>query len=186
MFAETYQTARLRFRPPTVADAPLLFERWTSRDDVTRFLLWETHEDITVTREFLAGCEEAWQQMTTRFPWVLARDGDDNLDPIGMIEVNVREHIVSVGYVMAPEVWGEGYATEALGKVLEVALSLPSVWRVDAITDVDNGASARVLEKAGMQREGTLRCYIQRPHFDRPRDVHIYSAITESDHSSQG
>jgi [ribosomal protein S5]-alanine N-acetyltransferase len=180
MFDEIYQTSRLSFRPPTAADASLLFERWTSCDEVTRFLLWETHQDVITTREFLAGCEEAWQHKTTRFPWVLVRHGDANLEPIGMIELNIKEHIVSVGYVIAPAFWGEGYATEALLKVLEFTLPHPSIWRVDAITDVDNCASARVLEKAGMQREGTLRYYVQRPHFDRPRDVHIYCAIPES------
>ena len=177
MFDEIYQTSRLIFRPPTVADAPLLFERWTSFDEVTRFLLWQTHQEVTTTREFLAGCEDAWQQKTTRFPWVLERDGDEHLDPVGMIELNIDEHIASVGYVIAPEFWGKGYATEALMKVLDFTLVHPTIWRVEAITDIENCASARVLEKAGMQREGTLRYYAQRPHFDRPRDVHIYSAI---------
>ena len=44
--------------------------------------------------------------------------------------------------------------------------------------DVENKASARVLEKVGMQREGTLRRYIVHPNISpEPRDCFVYSKV---------
>ena len=62
---------------------------------------------------------------------------------------------VSTGYVLAEEFWGKGYAIEALRAVLEL-LKNSSVWRVEALCHIDHDASARVLEKAGFELEGTL------------------------------
>jgi [ribosomal protein S5]-alanine N-acetyltransferase len=57
-------------------------------------------------------------------------------------------------------------------------LARPSIWRIWAVCDVDNLASARVLEKAGLQREGTLRRYIIHPSASlEPRDVHLYARV---------
>jgi RimJ/RimL family protein N-acetyltransferase len=72
----------------------------------------------------------------------------------------------------------KGFATEALAHVIEVALAKPSIWRVSATTDVENVASARVMEKAGMQREGRLRSYAVRPQLgDEARDAFVFSAV---------
>jgi hypothetical protein len=52
------------------------------------------------------------------------------------------------------------------------------IFRVWALCDVDNLASARVMEKVGMQREGILRRWILHPNLsDEPRDVYCYSVV---------
>jgi RimJ/RimL family protein N-acetyltransferase len=49
--------------------------------------------------------------------------------------------------------------------------------RIHAIADVRNKASQRVLEKAGLQREGTMRkCLFNR---GEPRDCYLYSILRE-------
>jgi RimJ/RimL family protein N-acetyltransferase len=47
--------------------------------------------------------------------------------------------------------------SEALQPVLQWALALPEIFRVWATCDIDNLASARVLERVGMEREG---CFV--------------------------
>jgi [ribosomal protein S5]-alanine N-acetyltransferase len=60
-------------------------------------------------------------------------------------------------------------------------LAAPSVWRVQAYCDPENGASARVLEKAGLVREGLLRRYIVTPNLgDEPRDVYVYALVRDT------
>ena len=179
MFDETMHTERLLLRPPAVQDAQSIFAQWTSDPDVTRFLLWPTHRDVEDTRAFLRGCQQAWREGASRFPWVLTRTDDST--PVGMLELNVDGHAVSVGYVISPRFQARGFATEALEHVIEVALAKPSVWRVWATTDIENIASARVMEKAGMQREGRLRRYAVRPQLgEEPRDAYVYSAVRDS------
>ena len=68
--------------------------------------------------------------------------------------------------------------TEAPRALVDHTLARPSTWRVWAVCDVDNVASARVLENAGMEREGTLRRYIVHPAVSPiPRDVHLYARV---------
>jgi len=56
------------------------------------------------------------------------------------------------GYVFAPEVWGRGYATEALAALLAAGLrAYPSVEQVEAPHFADNPASGRVMEKVGLR-----------------------------------
>jgi RimJ/RimL family protein N-acetyltransferase len=53
-----------------------------------------------------------------------------------------------------------------------------AIYRVWATCDVENLASAHVLEKAGMQKEGILRRYILHPNISpEPRDSYCYSVI---------
>ncbi|MFP4600926.1 MAG: GNAT family N-acetyltransferase [Persicimonas sp.] len=134
--------------------------------------------DIEDTCGFLRDCEQAWTDRTGRFPWVLTHIDDST--PVGMLELNVDGHAVSVGYVISPWFQGRSFATEALTHVIEVALAEPSIWRVWATTDVDNTASVRVMEKADMQREGRLRRYAVRPQLgEEPRDAYVYSAVRD-------
>jgi RimJ/RimL family protein N-acetyltransferase len=81
-----------------------------------------------------------------------------------------------VGYVIARAEWGKGYATEALRAVIEDGLAQPEITRVAAVCDVENLASARVMEKASMVKEGILVRHMVHPNIsDEPRDVYSYS-----------
>jgi RimJ/RimL family protein N-acetyltransferase len=63
-----------------------------------------------------------------------------------------------VGYWLGREFWGRGIATAALRLVTEHAFRVnPELRRLWAVPYSSNPASARVLEKAGYRREGTLR-----------------------------
>jgi RimJ/RimL family protein N-acetyltransferase len=63
----------------------------------------------------------------------------------------------SLGYCLGDAAWVHGYAMEAARAVLRWAFETPDVNRVQAETDTRTVASARVLEKLGFVREGTLR-----------------------------
>jgi len=68
--------------------------------------------------------------------------------------------------------------TEALTAVVTWALAQPDIWRIWAVTDVDNTASTRVMEKAGLTREGVLRRWIVHPNLSTdPRDCFCYARI---------
>jgi RimJ/RimL family protein N-acetyltransferase len=62
-----------------------------------------------------------------------------------------------IGYTIAPEHQGRGYATEAVRVLLGYLVEARGKHRVTASCDARNTASARVLERVGMRREGHLR-----------------------------
>jgi RimJ/RimL family protein N-acetyltransferase len=57
---------------------------------------------------------------------------------------------VEVGYVLRPEFWGRGYATEMTGAVLAIGFEALHLKRIYAATTADNLPSRRVMEKCGM------------------------------------
>ena len=62
-----------------------------------------------------------------------------------------------IGFTIAPEHQGHGYATEAARRLLGYLFAARGKHRVMACCDARNAASARVLERLGMRREGHLR-----------------------------
>jgi RimJ/RimL family protein N-acetyltransferase len=66
--------------------------------------------------------------------------------------------------------------SEALSEVVTWSLRQDGVWRVGAACDVENPASARVMEKAGLAREGVLRRWLVAPNLGpEPRDRFSYA-----------
>jgi RimJ/RimL family protein N-acetyltransferase len=61
-----------------------------------------------------------------------------------------------IGYEIAPQYWGHGYATEACRAVVEFGIAELKVHRIWSWCIADNVASSRVMEKLGMKREGRL------------------------------
>ncbi|HKG45301.1 MAG TPA: GNAT family protein [Pyrinomonadaceae bacterium] len=72
-------------------------------------------------------------------------------------QADVRRRSAEIGYWLSEQFWGRGIATEALVAVTEYAFANFDLCRLYAHVFEWNGASARVLEKAGYQFEGRLR-----------------------------
>jgi RimJ/RimL family protein N-acetyltransferase len=172
---EHVETDRLILRLPALADAESIFQTYAQDPEVTRYLTWRPHTSITETLEFLSGCVIAWQG-DQRFPYIITLKGADSA--IGMIEIRLDGFKADVGFGMGRAYWGKGYMTEALRALIAWGLAQPRISRVWAICDVENAASAHVLEKAGMRREGLLRREIIHPNIsDEPRDCYIYAVV---------
>ena len=160
-------------RPPRLRDVDAIFKNYASDREVTEFLPWRParfqEETAAQVRLFVA----MWRR-GKRFPWVITEP--DSKLIVGMIEIRLVTHAAEVGFVLARSRWGKGYMTEALGAVIDTALGVPQVFRVWAVCDVENNASRRVLEKAGMSREGVLHRYALHPNLSgEPRDVYCYA-----------
>jgi len=172
---ESISTGRLILRKPGLEDAESIFRNYASDPAVTRYLIWRPHTHIDQTKEFVSACIRSWQE-ETRFPFVICETGSS--EAIGMIELRLEAYKADIGYVLARKFWGLGYMAEALRAGINWCFERPEIYRVWAVCDTENIASARVMEKAGMQREGCLRREIIHPNIDdRPRDVYIYSIV---------
>jgi RimJ/RimL family protein N-acetyltransferase len=90
----------------------------------------------------------------------------------------VHFHRVEVGFALGSRFWGDGYMPEALQRVCEAAFEDTRISRVQALCDKENRRSSRVMEKVGMELEGTLRGYGDHPNrSDAPRDCLMYATI---------
>lgn len=80
---------------------------------------------------------------------------------IGRIDLGgfVRQTMAEISYHYGYDSWGRGAATEVAARVTDFGLNDLGLRRIQGVVHIENGASMRVLEKNGYQREGTLRCY---------------------------
>ena len=175
---ETFTTERLMARLPRVEDAEAAFAAYASDPEVTRYLSWRYYTEVEPLRKFLHGVVRTWEtgEGGGHYGWKLCLRGTDT--PIGSIGVGFDAHGAVIGYVLGRAYWGRGLMTEAVRYVAAWGLAQPSLFRVWAFCDAENLASARVMEKAGLLREGLLRRWHVCPTIGpEPRDCLIYAKV---------
>jgi ribosomal-protein-alanine N-acetyltransferase len=169
------RTTRLvlrEFRP----DDHAAVHRYAADPEVVRFQNWgpNTPAETTMFLDMVIAAAAA----TPRTRWALAviRAADDTM--VGACELHVDEpdhRRGSMGYSLARDAWGQGYATEAAAALLRFGFAGVGLHKISATCDPDNVGSVRVLEKIGMTREGQLQ-----DHFlvrGEWRDRLLYAAI---------
>ena len=149
------ETERLILRRFERSDAQAMFDNWASDDEVTKYLTWPPHSDVSVTEQLL----EDWvaqyaQDDCYRWAIVFKENGPE---PIGSIDVcHWRENgeVPEIGYCMGKRWWHQGVMTEALGAVIDFLFQQGGVCRIVARHDVNNPHSGGVMRKCGMKFEG--------------------------------
>src|SRR5262245_25176023 len=126
----------------------------------TAYTLWGPNEPAD-TRAFLATAVAQADTPEARVGYHLAVvDRGENLAGSAVLDIESAAHARAVaGVVVAPEHRGLGYASEALGLMLDFGFGQLGLHRISAHCHPGHRAGARVLEKAGMRLEGTLRGY---------------------------
>ncbi len=171
------QTLRLRLRPLTLPDASWV-AALAGDERVADTLLAVPHpypEGLAEAfiRESARGFSEGWE-----YNFGLWR-GDI---PVGVVGLSVeRAHRRGVlGYWVGVPYWGQEYATEAVRALVAYGFRTLGLERIEATCFVRNPASARVLEKAGLLREGLLRGYVLKN--GQREDVYVYGLLREDWH----
>ena len=109
--------------------------------------------------EIIRYFEESFRQKTA-MRWAIARKDDGAMiGDCGYNQFDWRHHSAVIGYGLAKEYWGRGVMTNAVNTMLRWGFAELGLNRIEATTNPLNHRSARVLEKLGFQREGTLRDY---------------------------
>jgi RimJ/RimL family protein N-acetyltransferase len=172
---EWLETPRLLLRRPVAADAPAIFARYASDPEVTRLLGWARHREVADTEAFVTWSDLEWATRGAG-PYLAFEPGGRLVGGTGLeVEAAWR---ASTGYVLARDAWGRGYATE-LARAMAGAALAAGFRRVAALCHASHRASARVLEKAGFEREGLLRGYAVFPNLEPPgpHDVLLYACV---------
>jgi RimJ/RimL family protein N-acetyltransferase len=170
----TLETARLRLRSVTEADADDLF---ALHSDAHVLRYWDSPSwtDRSRADRFIARCRQLAEDGTGARPVIESRSDGRFLGWCGVTCWSPDHRSAKLGYVLTQGAWGHGYATEAASAMLEWAFATLDLNRVQVETDTRNLASARVLEKLGFLREGTLRedCIVD----GDVSDSHVYGLL---------
>lgn len=116
-----------------------------------------SHEDAEA---FIGRVTAGWEAGTGAVFAICERwAGGIESDPIGTVGVMIDAIDVrgEIGYTLAPESWGKGYATQAAAAFCGWCFDSLGLRKLTAHHMAHNGASARVLQKLGFRHEGLLR-----------------------------
>ncbi|OAY55740.1 uncharacterized N-acetyltransferase p20 [Manihot esculenta] len=165
------QFSNISFRPLDVSDVDD-FMVWASDERVTHFCSFNPYTSKEDGINYI-------KNTVIPHPWLRAICLNNR--PIGAISVtkNSGNDVCrgELGYVLAARYWGKGIATKAVKMVAKTIFSeRPELERLEALVDVENVGSQRVLEKAGFTREGVLRKYFIRK--GRSRDMVMFSLLS--------
>lgn len=168
LFPPSVDTERLRLERLT---DDRLFELYEHANEdaprieaVTEYLHWDPHRSPGETREFVDGCETAWEA-GERATWVIVPREDEPLagELAGLTGLGVDwdRRVATLGCWLRPSVWGQGYSGERAHALMAVAFDRLDL-DVVAVTHVpENEQSGRAIEKyidtAGGRREGYVR-----------------------------
>ena len=94
---------------------------------------------------------------------------------IGLKDINHEHSHAELGYWIGKKYWNRGYATEAAVSVIKYGLTTMNLNRIFAFHYTRNPASGKVLEKAGMKYEGTMRSHIRK--WDKFEDIAFYGIV---------
>jgi len=144
------ETARLWLRWPRASDAAAV-HRYGSKWEVAQFTARIPHPYPQGSAErFIFAAREG--NSSGRDLTLMLTPIKGKRDPIGAVSLELRgKDRLTLGYALAPQAWGKGYATEAVEAMVEAAFSLTPAVEINASVRVENPASRRVLEKVGFQ-----------------------------------
>ena len=151
------ETERLLLRPFVEDDWRAVHE-YAADPEVCRYMAWGPNTEES-TKEFIkSAIANQDERPRISFPFAVVLKATGELVGGCKIHISSRGDRESwIGYCLNRGYWGEGYGTEAAGALLEFGFGKLDLHRIFATCDPENVASARVLEKIGMTREGHLR-----------------------------
>lgn len=150
----TLETERLILRSVDSGDAKDVFN-YASRPEVSQYMPWEPHKTVEETRTWLI--EE--RAKLSAGSVVCAIELKETGTVIGVIDllVNLDNRLADLGYTISPDCQRKGYGTEAAEAIVRYGFTDLGLNRIGAGCDVPNEASWKLMERLGMQYEGTRR-----------------------------
>ncbi|MBM9400098.1 GNAT family N-acetyltransferase [Gluconacetobacter azotocaptans] len=175
MLPESFRTTNHLLRPLSMTDAKEIFLSYAQDPEVSLYTIWMPHKILSDTEEFVSDCLSVPPHISRTYSIYDNKEGGFR----GLFSLRqIKSFYVEFGYVLARPWWGRGIMTEVLKKSVILMLSQKECFRISGICDVENLGSARVMEKAGLKREGILRRCIIHPNVSKlPRDCFSYAAV---------
>jgi ribosomal-protein-alanine N-acetyltransferase len=172
----TLETERLILRPFVLSDAPTV-QALAGAPEVAA-------TTFTIPHPYPDGCAEEWigahagiAAKGIIYVFAVVRKADAAL--MGSISIVIgsgRPHKRALlSYWLGLPYWNQGYATEAARRVIAFGFEQLGLNRIEATHFPRNPASGRVLRKAGMRYEGTLRGYLLKG--DTAEDAMMYGIL---------
>ena len=174
------KSRRLLLRRFMMSDDDQMFKNWCYDARVTTYLTWEPHENKRVTQSILRSWVDDYAKPFT-YRWAIVNIKDNCvIGSIDCVDVDQLNESASIGYCLSYDYWNQGIMSEALKLVIQFLFERVGFHRIEARHVSDNVSSGKVMEKAGMIKEGVFRKSERKQ--DGPFMDMVYYAILKEDY----
>lgn len=150
-------TERLLLRDFAPDDWPAVHD-YGSRPEACRYQAWGPNSEEDSRAVVQRAIDSAREEPRSRYHLAIELLVERRM--IGSVRLAIQSQRFRCGvlaYIVHPELWGQGIATEAARAMLDLGFSGLHLHRIEATCDPRNVASARLLEKLGLRQEGCQR-----------------------------
>ena len=176
---QTLETDRLILRKIKESDAEEAFKNWTNDSKTTRYVTWEPHGTVKVTKKLFKTWEEQYNEPYT-YKWIVyVKELDKIIGTIDIVHKDIEYKTCEIGYCYGSKYWNKGYGTEALKAVLEYLFNKVGFELIEIRHQEENPASGRVMQKAGLKYETILRERMIDKETKKRANIVVYSLTKE-------
>ena len=172
------RSPRLLLRPYGPADADQVFAAIDeSRAHLRPWMAWvDGHASVDNSRDWCARCAANWLLRTELTVGIFAATSGRYLGCVSLHDPDWDLRAFRIGYWLRASAVGQGYATEAVRMLVDLAVGPLGARRVELRCDARNGPSRRVAERVGFVLEGQLRNAFLAPD-GQPADALVFALI---------
>jgi ribosomal-protein-alanine N-acetyltransferase len=150
------ETERLLLRQVRKEDRESLFSIF-SNERVTIYYDLDTYTTVEQA-DFLINRIQERHFLGTQLRWAITiKESGSLIGTCGFHEIEEEHSKAETGYELNPNYWRRGIMSEALNAILLYGFTKKKWNRIEALFDIRNVASKKVLEKCGFQMEGIMR-----------------------------
>jgi ribosomal-protein-alanine N-acetyltransferase len=151
------ETDRLILRRFCIEDADAMFRNWANDVEVTKYLTWPAHSDVSVSKTVINSWLGLYQKIN-HYSWtIVLKEIDEPIGSIAAVEQRDDIGMVHIGYCIGRKWWRCGYASEALIRLVRFFFDDVGANRIETRHDPRNPNSGKVMQKAGLRYEGIFR-----------------------------
>ncbi|MDD7593088.1 MAG: GNAT family protein [Peptoniphilaceae bacterium] len=151
------ETSRLLLRRFNEKDAEAAYKNWESDAKVTKYLRWQTYDDVHETERVIDEWIRSYHDLSF-YQWAIElKEIGEPIGSISVVEQDECTNKVHIGYCIGSRWWHQGITTEAFKAIIPFLFNEVKADRIEAQHDPDNPHSGNVMKKCGLKYEGTLR-----------------------------
>jgi len=168
-------TERCLLRDIRLSDREYMFE-YASREEVAQYVLWDRHRTVGNSEDFIKKVLKAYKKGEENLVWGIEYIKEHKfIGSAGLHNLDESNRNAELGYVVSHKYKNRGFATEASSEILRFGFENLKLHRLYARVFPGNKPSARVLEKLGFVKEGTMKQSVYMNN--RYHDTILYARI---------
>ncbi len=175
---ERLETKRLILRRFAEGDAENCCRNWGAKEEVYTHIS-EKPKTPNEMQVYLISVIDAYARPDTYYWAIQLKESRQVIGEVFVDDFGNRNSWCEIDYKIGPGFWGQGLATEGVIAVLDFLFHRVGFHRVQAKCAAGNIGSERVMQKAGLQKEGVLRGFFRRGDEKGFDDVVLYAALSD-------